>query len=125
MKIEDLYKVAGVVTVVTGGAAGMGLAMAETMAMNGADVTLFDLDGEAAEREAARLRGQGLAVTARRVDVMDAAALKEAFAAVVARAGRLDVLFANAGISGGPGFLDFERRRSRRSTPPFSIASSR
>ena len=117
MKIEDLYKVAGVVTVVTGGAAGMGLAMAETMAMNGADVTLFDLDGEAAEREAARLRGQGLAVTARRVDVMDAAALKEAFAAVVARAGRLDVLFANAGISGGPGFLDFDRRRN----PPAAL----
>ena len=112
MKLEELYRVADLVTVVTGGASGMGLAMAETMAENGANVTLFDLDGEAAERAAALLRGRGYAVSAARVDVTDAAALEQAFAAVVARTGRLDVLFANAGISGGPGFLDFDRQRN-------------
>ena len=44
-------------------------------------------------------------------DVTDKAALTRAFDAVAARHGRIDVVFANAGISGGPGFLNAKGER--------------
>ena len=54
---------------VTGAASGIGLAYAEMLAEAGARVTLSDIDGDAAEREAARLRGQGFEARAARLDV--------------------------------------------------------
>jgi NAD(P)-dependent dehydrogenase (short-subunit alcohol dehydrogenase family) len=44
-------------------------------------------------------------------DVTDKAALERAFDAVAKRHGRIDVVFANAGISGGPGFLNTKNER--------------
>ena len=48
----------------------------------------------------------GADVTGAVADVTKPQELREAFAAVVARHGKVDVVFANAGISGGPGFLN-------------------
>src|SRR5947199_8447537 len=55
--------------------------------------------------ETARLEGLGYAVRGEVVDVCDHAALERAFDAAVAAQGRLDIVFANAGIDSGPGFV--------------------
>ena len=65
----------------------------------GADVLCTDIDGEAAAAGCRRVRGR--AARAARLDVTDAAAVRAAVDGVVARAGRLDLMFNNAGIAWG------------------------
>jgi NAD(P)-dependent dehydrogenase (short-subunit alcohol dehydrogenase family) len=89
---------------VTGAASGIGLAYAETMAEAGASVTLSDVDGDAAEREAARLRSEGAQARAVQLDVTDRARTGEVMDAHVAAFGGLDICFANAGLGLGAGF---------------------
>lgn len=106
LRAAALFSVAGRVVAITGGANGIGFAYAEVMAANGAVVDLIDVDAAALGAAVERLRGAGATVHGEVADVTDADALRRAFAAVVERHGRLDVVFANAGISGGPGFLN-------------------
>jgi NAD(P)-dependent dehydrogenase (short-subunit alcohol dehydrogenase family) len=105
MKSSELFNVAGYGVIVTGGASGIGLGYAEALAANGARVTLLDVDGASIEAETRRLAAQGWQVRGEVVDVCDHAALERAFDAAVAAHGRLDVVFANAGIDSGPGFV--------------------
>lgn len=101
----DLFDVSGRVAFVTGAASGLGLAMAEVMAEHGAVAILADLDGAGAGREAARLRAAGLRADSLALDVADGPSIAAAVDAAVARHGRLDAMFANAGVSSGPGFF--------------------
>jgi NAD(P)-dependent dehydrogenase (short-subunit alcohol dehydrogenase family) len=105
MKISEAFNVEGYGVVVTGGASGLGLGYAEALAENGARVTLFDVDAARIDSEAQRLQGLGYDVTGRKVNVTDHAALDAAFADVMRSYGRLDVVFANAGVDSGPGFI--------------------
>ncbi len=111
MKVADIFKVEGLSAVVTGGGSGIGEAIASALAENGARVKIFDRDGEAARRVAERLSKAGGQVSSIAVDVTDENALARAFEEA-ARDGGLDVVYANAGISGGPGFLTFARERN-------------
>lgn len=104
MKTLDQFDIAGRSAIVTGAASGIGLAYAETMAEAGASVTLTDIDGEAAEREAARLRSEGHAARSAQLDVADRASFAQVFDDHVAAFGGLDIAFANAGVDPGPGF---------------------
>ena len=105
MLIEDLFDVRDRIVVVTGGAGGIGLAIADVLGDNGARVFLLDRDQARLDRAIGQLRDRGDRVAGIRGDLLDRTALQAAIDAVVAREGRLDVVFANAGISGGPGFL--------------------
>ena len=105
MKAADLFKVAGFGVVVTGGASGIGLGYAEALADNGARVTLLDINKERIDTEVRRLCGAGLDVRGQVADVSDHDGLDRAIAETTEHYGRLDVVFANAGIDPGIGFV--------------------
>jgi NAD(P)-dependent dehydrogenase (short-subunit alcohol dehydrogenase family) len=104
MAILDRFDIKGRSAFVTGAASGIGLAYAEAMAEAGAAVSLTDIDGEGAEREAARLREAGYEARADQLDVSDFNAVAAAFDAHAKAYGGLDIAFANAGIDTGAGF---------------------
>jgi NAD(P)-dependent dehydrogenase (short-subunit alcohol dehydrogenase family) len=87
----------GKVAIVTGGGSGLGLASAQRFAEEGARVVCVDLDGAAAEAAAAGIGDSALGLTA---DVTDEDSLERAVDATLERFGRVDVLYANAGIPG-------------------------
>jgi NAD(P)-dependent dehydrogenase (short-subunit alcohol dehydrogenase family) len=105
VKSEQLFSVEGYGVIVTGGASGLGLAFTEALAENGASVTMLDVDAAALAQESRRLQQLGYQARAEVLDVRDHAALERAFDAALAAHGRLDVVFANAGVDSGPGFI--------------------
>jgi len=96
---------AGKSAVITGGASGIGRALGAALVAAGAHVVLADVDGPAAGLTADRLAATNPpgSVTSQALDVRDADAVHALVADVVARHGRIDLLFNNAGITmGGP-----------------------
>jgi NAD(P)-dependent dehydrogenase (short-subunit alcohol dehydrogenase family) len=111
MKAAEIFAVEGFATIVTGAASGIGLAYSEVMAVNGARVAMLDRDADGLSSAVARLKGAGHDVYGTTVDVTDRNALRLAFHTAVQTFGSLDVVFANAGIDAGPGFLTPEGHR--------------
>jgi NAD(P)-dependent dehydrogenase (short-subunit alcohol dehydrogenase family) len=105
MRIEELFDVRNLIVLVTGGAGGIGFSIADALADNGAKVLILDKDPDKLNAAVAELNGRGGAVSGTLVDVCDQQAIKTLVDDLVTREGRLDVVFANAGVSGGPGFL--------------------
>ncbi|GLS16129.1 SDR family NAD(P)-dependent oxidoreductase [Hydrogenophaga electricum] len=112
MKISQLFDVTGRRTLITGAASGIGRGIAEAMAANGARLTLIDQDGEALAAVAELLRQDGATVRTTVADVTDSVALRTAIDAMIAAEGGIDVVFANAGVSAGPGFLTGDGQRN-------------
>ena len=90
---------AGQVSLVTGGSAGLGLAVAEALARAGSSVVLASRSGERCERAAERLSAEtGATVLGRACDVTDERAVTALVDGIVAGHGRLDVLVTSAGV---------------------------
>ena len=89
-----MRRLEGRVAIVTGGARGQGASHAERLAREGAAVVSVDVLDDAGEETAARLRGDGLDVFYRHLDVTD----PDGWKTVVGGCDRLDVLVNNAGI---------------------------
>jgi len=87
----------GRTAVVTGGAAGIGLAVAKRLALSGARVALWDLDAQALVAAAASL-GHGAVTHA--FDVADPHAVERAAEATARAFGRIDALVCSAGVAG-------------------------
>ena len=85
--------------VITGGAQGIGRAVAERFLKSGAAVSLWDRDAALLETPRNELLPLGAVHTAA-VDVTDEHALAEAAASAAAALGSIDILIANAGITG-------------------------
>ncbi len=86
------------VALVTGGGAGIGRAIAETFAREGAIVVVADRDGEAAKEVADAIVKSNGAASAHQVDVTDTREVKALMEEIGASYGRLDVLVNNAGV---------------------------
>ena len=120
--VDDLFSVRDKVALVTGGASGLGYAFAEILVQAGANVVIADWDRDAAEQavrslaEAALAAGRepphrGVAdtgarkgpplISSRGVDVSYPKAVNELVDRVVATHGKIDIVFANAGIARG------------------------
>jgi NAD(P)-dependent dehydrogenase (short-subunit alcohol dehydrogenase family) len=97
MRIFDL---SGHVALVTGGNSGLGLAMAKGLVKAGASIAIWGRNTEKNAVAVAQLTGLGGDAEAFACDVTDPASCAQAFAATIARFGKIDSCFANAG---GPG----------------------
>jgi len=86
----------GRVAVVTGGAQGIGRAIADRLLAEGAQVIVWDADATRCEA----LNNEAGSISGLVVDITDAAAVSEACAQTISEAGRIDILVNNAGISG-------------------------
>lgn len=89
---------AGQVAVVTGGAAGIGFALAEALSRKGLRVVLADLDPAALNKAVEQLRASGFTVIGVATDVSDPSSVKSLRQQVVASFGAVDLLCNNAGI---------------------------
>lgn len=97
--MHDLFNLSGRRALVTGATGGLGSAIAEAMAAQGAELLLSDLDATACEAFAARLRDAGHRAAALPADLSRRASAE----ALADAAGAVDVLVCNAGIQGPAG----------------------
>jgi NAD(P)-dependent dehydrogenase (short-subunit alcohol dehydrogenase family) len=98
--IDDLN---GCTAVITGGASGLGLAMAHRFGAEGANVVIADVEEEALAAASAGLTAAGIATAAVRTDVRDPEQIEALAAAALDRFGGVHVLCNNAGVvTSGP-----------------------
>ncbi|MBM3765482.1 MAG: SDR family NAD(P)-dependent oxidoreductase, partial [Acidobacteria bacterium] len=90
------FDLSGQTAIVTGAASGIGLAIAKRLANAGATVAVADMNIDAANAAAAQIPN----AFAVQVDVADYASVEAAWAAVLARTGRIHILVNNAGVAG-------------------------
>jgi NAD(P)-dependent dehydrogenase (short-subunit alcohol dehydrogenase family) len=88
----------GATAIVTGGASGIGQALAEELAKRGCEVFLADLQIDLAEEVASGIQVSGGKAKAVKIDVTDFPAMEQLVQETVKRTGRLDYIFNNAGI---------------------------
>lgn len=87
--------------IITGGASGMGRALAELLAAKGATVVIVDINADKIKEVTASLMKQGGVAEGAVVNVTDATAIQQLIDSVVKKYGHLDYIFNNAGIAIG------------------------
>jgi len=97
-KSEGILIFSGATAIITGGASGIGQAVAEELAKRGCDVVVADLQFEKAHKVATDILASGGKASAVKVDVTNFSALEQIVKETVQRTGRLDYMFNNAGI---------------------------
>lgn len=104
MKAQALFDVSGEVAVVTGAASGLGLAFSEAMADNGAHVVMVDSNPDTLAKSVADFTARGLSVEGAVADISDHEGITRVIDEAAAKHGHVDAVFANAGMSAGPGY---------------------
>ena len=109
------FNLTGKVALITGGNGGIGLGMAEALAQSGAGIVIWGLNEAKNKAAEAKLRAHGGKVFVQKVDVADEAQVVRGMKDAVAHMGRVDAVFANAGI-GSPArsFLDITAEQYRK-----------
>ncbi len=111
MDVTDLQ---GHVALVTGGNGGIGLGMAKALAAAGADIAIWGRNADKNTAAAAELEGLGVRVLALECDVADEQQVVTSFAQTVEALGKVDSMFANAGIGGFAPFTSMSLAEFRR-----------
>jgi len=92
-------KLASKTAIITGGASGIGLAIAQLFSREGANIEIIDHNAEDMRRVVEDINAAGATAAAECCDVTDAAAVEDTIARIHARRGRVDILINNAGIA--------------------------
>lgn len=95
MKINEILSFTGKTVVVTGGASGIGLAISQSFAEQGATVAVVDVNGALASDVAAQLGGSSKGFSC---DVSDIASVQSATDLIYSQFGKIDILVNSAGI---------------------------
>src|SRR4051794_16499791 len=106
--MDSIQRLRGRVAIVTGGGSGIGRAISELFAAEGARLVVSDLVGERAEETARRIRDAGGEAIDVSADVAKADDAKRTVQEAVERFGAIDILVNNAGLSTGDTILDFD-----------------
>ena len=93
------FRLDGEIAVITGGATGLGRAMADVLAGQGAHVAVLDIDEEGAATAVEEILSSGNSAEAHSLDVLDEAAVDRVIGDIASRHGHLDILVNNAGIA--------------------------
>jgi len=101
------FDLTGKVALITGGNGGIGLGIAKGIAEAGGAVAIWGTNEKKNAAAAKELRAFGGPVYVRKVDVSNEAEVVEGVIETVKALGRIDSVFANAGIGGGARFIDF------------------
>ncbi|MFL5953300.1 MAG: SDR family NAD(P)-dependent oxidoreductase [Gaiellaceae bacterium] len=105
--LDGLFRVDGLVAVVTGGASGLGEAMAHGLAQAGATVAIADMNGDAAKDVAASVEQRPYTLHPYGVDITRKTDVEELVAAVTRDHGSVDILVNSAGTAGRHPAEDF------------------
>jgi NAD(P)-dependent dehydrogenase (short-subunit alcohol dehydrogenase family) len=97
----SMFDLSGRVAVITGGNGGIGLGIAQALALSGCSVSIWGRNAEKNKAAAATMARSPGEVDTRVCDVTDPASVAEAMKATLDVFGRVDGCFANAGIGGG------------------------
>jgi NAD(P)-dependent dehydrogenase (short-subunit alcohol dehydrogenase family) len=119
----------GHIAIVTGGASGIGSAISQRLAADGAAVAVLDLNGEAAEAEAAKIAATGVKAIGLTVDVADRAAVDAALEQVRSQLGAPSIVVNSAGLSLHVPFMEitneqFDRIVAINLTGTFNVCQS-
>lgn len=102
------------ITLVTGGAKGIGRAVARAFAAEGSRVTILDIDETTAVATVQELRSEGKSIDYVKVDITDYGQVKETIDRIAAVRGRIDILVNNAGGSESIPFLEASEKVWRK-----------
>ena len=94
-----MLQLEGKVAVITGGGSGIGASIASLFAQAGAGVEIVDVHQQNGEQVAQTIRDDGGRAKFRHCDVADQAAVQQAFQAIAADAGSVDILVNSAGVA--------------------------
>jgi NAD(P)-dependent dehydrogenase (short-subunit alcohol dehydrogenase family) len=109
------FDLTGRVALVTGGNRGIGLGMAAALAQAGADIVIWGSNADRNQAAEAELIKHGVRVKAQVVDVSQEDQVREGMEEAVAAMGRIDSVFANAGVGyGAPSFVEMKTETYRK-----------
>jgi NAD(P)-dependent dehydrogenase (short-subunit alcohol dehydrogenase family) len=97
----SIFDLSGRVAVITGGNGGIGLGIAQALALSGCDVSIWGRNADKNKAAAATMAKSAGGVDTRVCDVSDPASVRDAMKATLDAFGRVDGCFANAGIGSG------------------------
>jgi NAD(P)-dependent dehydrogenase (short-subunit alcohol dehydrogenase family) len=98
MSVMEKFNLKGNVAIVTGGARGLGKAMATALAQAGSNIVIADIDITEAQKTANELQQEGIETLAIQVDVTQPEQAEHMVNVIMEKFNKIDVLFNNAGI---------------------------